>query len=312
MIKTSNLVQKLRQFHFAGQSQAEYGSQPRQETLYTVLRWIDEADAVVIGGASGMSAACGFDYYSHHSPFFEEYFSDFGEIYDEPSCWQLLYHPYETDEERWAYMARSGCVMLDLPAGQTYQDLHTLVGEKDHYIITTNQDAQFAKVFDPERIFTIQGDAHWMQCAARCHDKIYRSEETLHKLNASIRGGRLPSELVPRCPVCGGVMEPWIKSFIFQYGSYWKSQADKYKAYLTSHLDKKVLFIALGVGRMTPEFIKHPFINMTYNWPDAKLILLNKGEPAPLPEIAEKTIALDADILETLQTLVKMKRGGAS
>lgn len=312
MLRTPELVKALCRFQFADKPQPENGNQPDPKTLCTVLQWIEEADAVVIGGASGMSAACGFDYYSHHSPFFEKYFSDFGEIYKEPSCWQLLYHTYPSDEERWAYMARSGCVMLDLPAGQTYRDLHTLVREKDHYIITTNQDAQFAKVFDPERIFTIQGDAHWMQCAARCHDKIYRSEETLHTLNANIRDGRLPSELAPRCPVCGGVMEPWIKSFIFQYGSYWKEQSEKYKAYLTGHLDKKVLFFALGVGRMTPEFIKHPFINMTYNWPDAKLILLNKGEPVPLPEIAEKTIALDADILETLQTLVKMKRGGLS
>lgn len=277
------------------------------EKMEIVLRWLEEADAVVIGGASGMSAACGYDYYSHHSPFFEKYFSDFGKIYHEPSCWQLLYHRYRSDEERWAYMARSGCVMLDLPTGQTYRDLYTLVGDKDHYIITTNQDAQFAKVFDPERIFTIQGDAHWMQCAARCHDKIYPSEETLHKLNASIVDGKLPAELVPRCPVCGGVMEPWVKSFIFQYGSYWEEQAAKYKAYLNRHMNQKVLFLALGVGRMTPEFIKNPFINMTYSWPEARLVLINKGEPEPFAEIADKTIAMNTDILEVLHTMAGMK-----
>jgi len=85
--------------------------------------------------------------------FLQKYFSDFGKIYHEPSCWQLLYHQYQSNEERWAYMARSGCVMLDLPAGQTYLDLYELVKHKPYYIITTNQDAQFAKVFDPERIF---------------------------------------------------------------------------------------------------------------------------------------------------------------
>ena len=60
---------------------------------------------------------------------------------------------------------------------------------------------------------------------------------------------------------------------------------------------------------MTPEFIKYPFMNMTYAWPNAKLILLNKGEPEPIKEIAGRTISLDADILETLQTLVTMKKG---
>ena len=49
-----------------------------KEKLEAILEKIEEADAVVIGGASGMSAACGFDYYNH-SPFFEQYFSDFGD-----------------------------------------------------------------------------------------------------------------------------------------------------------------------------------------------------------------------------------------
>ena len=63
---------------------------------------------------------------------------------------------------------------------------------------------------------------------------------------------------------------------------------------------------------MTKEFIKNPFINMNYEWSDAKLIVLNKGEPGPYPEIADKTIAIDADILEVLDKMVKLKEGGSS
>lgn len=279
-----------------------------QDTLQKMIRCIDEADALVIGGTSGMSTACGYDYYTHHTPFFEEYFSDFGKIYHEPSCWQLLYHSYDSDEERWAYMARSGCVMLDLPAGQTYRDLHELTKGKDYYIITTNQDAQFSKVFDPERIFTVQGDAHWMQCARRCHDRIYPSEEVLHRLNASIVDGKLRTEDVPRYPVCGGVMEPWVKSFIFHYCGYWEEQAAKYTQYLTDHVNQKVLFLGLGIGRMTPEFIKNPFMQMTLSWPDARLILLNKGEPEAPAVIASKTIAMDTDLAQVMQDLVAVKQ----
>ena len=278
-----------------------------KEKLEAILEKIEEADAVVIGGASGMSAACGFDYYNH-SPFFEQYFSDFGDIYNEPSCWKLLYHRYKSHEERWAYMARSGCVMLDLPAGKTYTDLFKLTKAKDYYIITTNQDAQFAKVFDPERIFTIQGDAHWMQCSNRCHDKIYPSDEILHKLNAAIEDGKLPSELVPKCPVCGDVMEPWVKSYIFHYCSQWNREQDKYNKYLIEHQNQKLVFLALGIGSMTPEFIKHPFMNMTYQLPDASMVILNKGEePVPM-EIRDKTICIDGDILKTLEDLVNRKK----
>lgn len=271
-------------------------------------QWIKEAKVIVIGGASGMSAACGFDYYSHNNEFFKKYFSDFGEIYREPSCWQLLYHHYHSHEERWAYMARSGCVMLDLPVGKTYKDLYRLVGDKKYYIITTNQDAQFSKIFDPERIFTIQGDAHWMQCADRCHDKIYPSDEVLHHLNANIVDGKLPSDLVPKCPICGGVMEPWVKSYIFQYGSYWKEQNQKYERFLKENKDKQILFIGLGIGTMTPEFIKNPFMNMTYSWPNSRLILINKGEPEAPAVIADRTIAVNGDILEVLNDMVKVKQ----
>ena len=144
-----------------------------------LLEKIDQADAIVIGGGSGMSSAAGYDHY-HWSSALSDSLAAFREYYNFRSPLDGFYYCFSSYEERWAYMARSGFVMLDLPAGQTYRDLYTLVGDKDHYIITTNQDAQFAKVFDPDRIFTIQGDAHWMQCAARCHDKIYPSEEILH------------------------------------------------------------------------------------------------------------------------------------
>ncbi len=280
----------------------------KTERMEQILTWIDEADAIVIGGASGLSTANGFDYYHPDTPFFKKHFADFGKIYNEHSAWNLLYHNYRNDEERWAYMARSGAVMLDLEAGQTYKDLYELVKHKEHYVITTNQDAQFSKVFDPEKIFPIQGDAHWMQCSQCCSPEIYPSEDVLHRLNDSIVDGKLKTEDVPHCPKCGAVMEPWVKSFIFQYGEYWDKEADKYKKFLEQHVNDKVLFLGLGIGRMTPEFIKHPFMQMTYNWPSARCAFINMGEPEPMKEIADKTVALDVDILSTLQEMVEMQR----
>lgn len=281
----------------------------KNEKMIQILDWIKEADVVVIGGASGMSTANGYDYYSHNTPFFKKYFDDFGKIYGEGSAWNLFYHRYRNDEERWAYMARSGAVMLNLEVGKTYTDLFELVKNKEHYIITTNQDAQFSKVFDNNKIFTIQGDAHWMQCSKCCSEEIYPSEETLQRLNDSIINGKIKKTDVPHCPKCGAVMEPWVKSFIFQYGEHWHNEAKKYKAFLEKHINDKVLFLGLGIGRMTPEFIKNPFINMTYRWENARCVFINKGELAPIKEVEDKTIALDEDILKTLDEMVKMKNG---
>lgn len=42
----------------------------KEEKMQQILDWIEQADAIVIGGASGMSTANGFDYYNQHTPFF--------------------------------------------------------------------------------------------------------------------------------------------------------------------------------------------------------------------------------------------------
>lgn len=46
-----------------------------------------------------------------------------------------------------------------------------------------------------------------MQCARPCHGIRYPSLEVAEKLSAAEQGGRVPAELVPRCPRCGGPMD---------------------------------------------------------------------------------------------------------
>ena len=48
---------------------------------------------------------------------------------------------------------------------------------------------------------------------------------------------------------------------------------------------------------------------MTYGFENARCAFLNMGEPEPMKEVADKTIALNVDILETLEQMVQMKNG---
>jgi hypothetical protein len=59
---------------------------------------------------------------------------------------------------------------------------------------------------------------------------------------------------------------------------------------------------------MTPEFIKIPFMNMTFHRENAKLALLNIGEPELPGETADKIIAVDSDLLKTLDALADMRK----
>ncbi|APC41402.1 SIR2 family NAD-dependent protein deacylase [Clostridium estertheticum] len=134
-----------------------------------------------------------------------------------------------------------------------------LLKDKNYYILTTNQDTQFEKVFPIEKISAIQGDWKYLQCNRRCHDKLYDSVELLHKINAEIDVAlKIPTEMGPHCPHCGAELEPWVRSRVFLEGKKYKEEHQKLSDFLRKNMNKKVLFLELGVGRMTPMFIQEP------------------------------------------------------
>lgn len=106
-------------------------------------------------------------------------------------------------------------------------------------------------------------------------------------------------------------MELWVRSFVFLEGSKFKEEHKKYREFLLENHDKKVLFLELGVGLMTPMFIKEPFWNMTYGWSDAYYITINPNpEHNLLPkELKDKGLAVNEDIAQVLQdVLVKQQK----
>lgn len=116
-------------------------------------------------------------------------------------------------------IARNLCMILDARTGQPYYDLSEILKDKNYYILTTNQDTQFTRLFPEEKISAIQGDWRCFQCSSRCHDGLYDSVETLHKLNDAIDSDlRVPTDMIPRCPKCGAEMEPWVRSWTFLEG----------------------------------------------------------------------------------------------
>lgn len=244
-------------------------SKSYEEQVRELAEHIKGADAIVVGAASGMSAAAGYRHYYEHDKDFVENLGEFEKKYGYRNSFDGFYYRYRTSEERWAYIARNLCMILDAETGQPYKDLFEILKDKNYYILTTNQDTQFTRVFPEEKISAIQGDWRYFQCSRRCHDELYDSVETLHKLNDSIDADlRVPSELIPRCPKCGAEMEPWVRSWVFLEGRKYREEHSKLNAFLKKNMHKKVLFLELGVGRMTPMFIQEPFWNMTYAWPN--------------------------------------------
>ena len=222
----------------------------------------------------------------------------------------LFYDPRPSRGEQWALMLRIIHYIYECYTGETYTDLAELLKGKDYYIATTNQDAQFYRVFPAERITRIQGDWRYWQCSRPCHDEIYYNKERVLELCPKIVGDTLPDELIPRCPHCGKELAPWVRGYTFLEGEYYQREMKRYLDFLRANLRRKVLFLELGVGMMTPMFIKEPFMNMTYQFPNAFYATVNPQHAIIPKEIARKSLAISDDIAVTLKQLLGKSTAG--
>ena len=262
-----------------------------------------QADAVVIGAGSGLSASAGFTYGGER---FFKYFGDFAEKYGIRDMYSGGFYPYKTLEEYWAWWSRHIYYNRYVePPVPVYQRLLELVKEKDYFVITTNVDHCFQKAgFDKERLFYTQGDYGLWQCSGPCHQETYDNEEQIRQMIAEQKDMRIPTELIPRCPRCGKPMTMNLRSdAAFVEDAGWHRAARRYEAFIGRMDGGRVLFWELGVGANTPVIIKYPFWRMTHQNPKAVYACINYGEAYAPREIGERSICIDGDIGETLKQL---------
>lgn len=265
---------------------------------------LQSADAVVIGAGAGLSTSAGFTYSGER---FEQHFADFIEKYGFTDMYSAGFYPFPTEEEHWAYWSRHIYYNRYVPAPKpVYDKLLKLVQDKDYFVITTNVDHQFQKAgFDKQRLFYTQGDYGLFQCAKPCNQKTYDNEDVVKRMIAKQMDMRIPTELVPCCPVCGGPMKVNLRSddtFVEDEG--WHNAAQRYIDFVNGHQHGKVLYWDLGIGSNTPTIIKLPFMQMTYKNPDATYAAINLGEAFTVDQIADRSIVIDADINDVLDTLL--------
>ena len=264
---------------------------------------IDSADAVVIGAGAGLSTSAGFTYDGER---FKKYFSDFEEKYGFHDMYSGGFYPYRTPEEYWAYWSRYIWLnrYMDPPA-PVYDDLLSIVKDKDYFVITTNVDHCFQKAgFDKERLFYTQGDYGLFQCSLPCHQQTYDNRSVIRQMIENQSNMRTPTELVPHCPRCGRPMTMNLRSddkFVEDDG--WHKAAQRYENFLRTRIGQRTLFLELGVGFNTPGIVKFSFWRMTAENPWSVYACVNLGEAKAPREIANRSICIDGDIGEVLKKL---------
>ena len=264
--------------------------------LNRAIEIIKSAKTILIGAGAGLSTAAGYTYSGER---FDKYFSDFSAKYGFTDMYSGGFYPYETEEEFWAYWSRYIlCNRYDQPASEVHQNLLNLVKDKDYFVITTNVDHVFQNNgFDKLRLFYTQGDYGLLQCATPCHNKTYDNEDIIRKMVAEQKDMKIPSDLIPKCPRCGGKMTTNLRADDkFVEDSGWQQAAYRYKKFLSRHIADEIVFLELGVGGNTPGIIKYPFWRMTAENPRATYICVNQGQAFAPEEISDQSITLDMDI----------------
>lgn len=216
------------------------------------------------------------------------------------------FYPFESLEEYWAYWSRYIYInrYMDVDNG-TYKRLFELVKDKDYFVLTTNVDHQFQKAgFAKDRLFYTQGDYGLFQCSQPCHNATYDNEELIRNMVAQQTDMKVPTELIPHCPVCGKPMTMNLRcdeSFVQDEG--WYAAASRYENFIRSHKDSNILFLELGVGNNTPVIIKYPFWKMTAANPKAVYACINYGEAIAPTEIQNRSLCINGDIGTVLKSL---------
>lgn len=285
-----------------------YQNEDYDTQIKKAAKLLNDADYVLIGAGAGLSTAAGAKYGGR---FFEENFSEFQEKYGKGRYMQDMYsagfYPYPDEESYWGYWSKQamlGGIELDVtPLHKTILDA---LADKNIFVLSTNADAQFVKAGLPEeKIFCTQGDYFHIQCRKGCHNKTYNAVKMFKQMDQARKDCKVPSYMVPKCPVCGGAMDMNLrKDNYFVQDEEWYKAEQRFSDFLTEATDKKLVLLELGVGFNTPMIIKYPFHNLTKLNKSVNYICINLDEEPVPADISEHSLMITGDISAVLQDIL--------
>lgn len=273
------------------------------KVISEVIQKLEEADAVLIGASNGLSISEGLHLFADNQAF-EELFGDLKRKYGLSCILQGMGARWPSEEEKWGFWSR----LISHYCGkyqetQVMTDLKKVIEKKDYFVITSNGECHFELCgFNPKKIYEIEGNWLTIQCASRCHDKLYPWADLAEKMATQEKGGKIPSAMIPRCPICGGPMQVHMEmddNFIPD------TKGRKHlEDFLERYHGRKLVILELGIGWRN-QLIKAPLMRLTAGEPKAFYVTVNLGEIFIPDEIREKSRGLDGDMAKILHELAK-------
>ena len=274
--------------------------------LTQINQWIHSSDAILISAGAGLSASGGLDYID--PTFFSKYYPEYQErgykhLYD---CigdhWD--FHR-KNPTEFWGFQAyHIKHIRYDTPAIESYLELYKYIHDKNYFIITTNIDHQFYKSgFDPQKIFTKQGDFAYFQCSVPCSDEVYYNEEMIKKMVKNRKQLKIREEDIPKCPKCGALLTLNLRMDDKFVEKFYYRMLPVYNKFLSDNRNKNLVVFEMGVGFNSPGALRYPIEKLVLKNPKWKLIRLNLNHAEIPHALKNRSLSVPGDIFSILKSL---------
>ncbi|MFJ8109563.1 NAD-dependent protein deacetylase of SIR2 family [Streptomyces sp. NPDC096132] len=272
-----------------------------------ILRtWLDEADRVLIAAGAGLSAAAGYDYGDVER--FKELF---------PALYRLglrsrylLGVPLPADM-MWGYWAvHIHDIRFHSRPNPLYRRLRALLGDRDHWVMTSNVDALFARNgFEPDRVFTPQGDYGRLQCTVPCTRETWDSEPIYDRIIAAYDPGTgrvTDPAVLPVCPRCGADVFPHVRVGPEFVDGACRAAGERLTRWLgDAPGEARLLVLEIGAGFNTPGVIRLPAENVVRHTPGARLVRINPDHPEVPTDLGARALSVPFDADRLLRALTR-------
>lgn len=262
---------------------------------------IKNADAVLVGASNGLSITEGLHLFADNQAL-EDLFGDFKRKYGLRSILHGMSARWPSEEEKWAFWSRLiHHYCGEYKESQVMKDLKAIVGDKNYFVVTSNGECHFEMSgFAPENIYEVEGNWLTMQCSHACHDTLYPSLDIAEKMAMEEKNGKVPSDMIPHCPKCGGSMQIHLEvdqNFIRD-----NTGRERFQTFLNQNHGKRLVVLELGIGPRN-QLIKAPLMRLVDMEPKATYVTINLGELYITDNIKAKSFALDGYLGEILSRL---------
>lgn len=265
-----------------------------------------DADRVLIAAGAGLSAAAGYDY-SDRTSFIKLFPALHRAGFN--ARYELIGYPLPARHQWgfWAVHVRD--VRLGTDPSPTYRRLREVVGERDHFVMSSNVDALFSRNgFDASRVFTPQGDYALYQCLAPCTRQVWDARPVLEEAYNTLehRTGQVAETAVPACPNCGGEVYLNVNAGRWYIADHFWPTGQALNGWLANARalardGQRLVILDVGSGYNTPGVIRWQAERVGRAIPNATLVRLNRDHPEVPQDLAERAYSISSDAADVIR-----------